>query len=241
MEMQLQPAPIKRPEMPPLRSSAPISMALPAVSGSQVQILSIDDDPDVIEILRKYLIPEGYSIIGALSGDEGLELAAKMKPALITLDIMMPKKDGWQVLRELKQNAATREIPVIIHSIVDNRPLALSLGAVDVMMKPTDPKRLLKLVKKSYHPGGQYILLVDDNLDFALACKDLLKRDGLNVKIATQGGEALNILQESIPSLILLDLVMPHGWVCSDSRTPAERRMEQDPGCCADRESVDGR
>jgi CheY-like chemotaxis protein len=122
---------------------------------------------------------------------------------------MMPKKDGGQVRRELKQNAATREIPVIIHSIVDNRPLALSLGAVDVMMKPTDPKRLLTLVKKYYHPGGQYILLVDDNLDFALACKDLLKRDGLNVKIATQGGEALNILQESIPSLILLDLVMP--------------------------------
>lgn len=209
MEMQPQPAPIKRPEMPPLHPSAPISMPLPVVSGSQVQILSIDDDPDVIEILRKYLIPEGYSIIGALSGDEGLELAAKMKPALITLDIMMPKKDGWQVLRELKQNAATREIPVIIHSIVDNRPLALSLGAVDVMMKPTDPKRLLTLVKKYYHPGGQYILLVDDNLDFALACKDLLKRDGLNVKIATQGGEALKILQESIPSLILLDLVMP--------------------------------
>ena len=209
MEMQPQPVPIKRPEMPPLHPSAPVSMPLPVVSGSQVQILSIDDDPDVIEILRKYLIPEGYSIVGALSGDEGLELAARMKPALITLDIMMPKKDGWQVLRELKQNAVTREIPVIIHSIVDNRPLALSLGAVDVMMKPTDPKRLLTLVKKYYHSGGQYILLVDDNLDFALACKDLLKRDGLNVKIATQGGEALNILQESIPSLILLDLVMP--------------------------------
>ncbi|MCX6144618.1 MAG: response regulator [Ignavibacteriales bacterium] len=193
-----------RPQLP-----IPASIPQPLRTGQQVQILSIDDDPDVIEILRKYLVPEGYSLIGALSGDEGLELALRTKPDLITLDIMMPKKDGWQVLRELKANPETREIPVIIHSIIDNRPLALSLGAVDVMMKPTDPKRLLTLVKKHYKSGDQFILVVDDNLDFALACKDLLKRDGLNVKIATRGEEAVKILEESIPSLILLDLVMP--------------------------------
>jgi CheY-like chemotaxis protein len=136
-------------------------------------------------------------------------MAVKMKPALITLDIMMPKKDGWQVLRELKQNPQTKDIPVLIHSIVDNKPLAMSLGAVDVMTKPTDPKRLLTLIRKHYQSGDQFIMLVDDNLDFALACKDLLKRDGLDVKIATRGDEALKILQDSIPSLILLDLVMP--------------------------------
>jgi CheY-like chemotaxis protein len=209
IEAQQQATSPKRPE--PEQQKPAIISSLPPVpaSGQQVQILSIDDDPDVIEILRKYLVPEGYSIAGALSGDEGLEMAVKMKPAIITLDIMMPKKDGWQVLRELKQNPQTRDIPVLIHSIVDNKPLALSLGAVDVMTKPTDPKRLLSLVKKHYHSGDKFILLVDDNLDFALACKDLLKRDGLEVKIATRGEEALKILQESIPSLILLDLVMP--------------------------------
>jgi signal transduction histidine kinase/CheY-like chemotaxis protein len=198
-----------RPEPPRPQPVISSSIPQPLRSGQQVQILSIDDDPDVIEILRKYLVPEGYSLIGALSGDEGLEIASKVKPDLITLDIMMPKKDGWQVLRELKANPETKDIPVIIHSIIDNRPLALSLGAVDVMMKPTDPKRLLTLVKKHYHSGDQFILVVDDNLDFALACKDLLKRDGFNVKIATRGEEAVKILEESIPSLILLDLVMP--------------------------------
>jgi signal transduction histidine kinase/CheY-like chemotaxis protein/HAMP domain-containing protein len=191
------------------QTTMPVSVPQPLRDGQQVQILSIDDDPDVIEILRKYLVPEGYSLIGALSGDEGLEIASRVKPDLITLDIMMPKKDGWQVLRELKANPETKDIPVIIHSIIDNRPLALSLGAVDVMMKPTDPRRLLTLVKKHYHSGDQFILVVDDNLDFALACKDLLKRDGFNVKIATRGEEAIKILEESIPSLILLDLVMP--------------------------------
>ena len=173
------------------------------------QILCIDDDPDVIEILRKYLVPEGYSVTGVLSGDEGLEVATKMKPALITLDIMMPKKDGWQVLRELKQKAETKDIPVIIHSIVENKPLAMSLGAVDVITKPTEPKRLLSLVKQYYQSTDQFILVVDDHEDFALAFKDLLKRDGFNVKIATGGKQALGILKESQPALILLDLIMP--------------------------------
>ena len=174
-----------------------------------VEILCIDDDPDVIEILRKYLVPEGYSVTGALSGEEGVELAVKAKPALITLDIMMPKKDGWQVLRELKQKPETRDIPVIIHSIVENRPLAMSLGAVDVITKPTEPKRLLSLIKQYYQSNGKFILVVDDHEDFALAFKDLLKRDGFNVRVATGGKEALEIVKESQPSLILLDLVMP--------------------------------
>ena len=77
------------------------------------------------------------------------------------------------------------------------------------MTKPTDPKRLLSLVQKFYHSGDSFILLVDDNLDFALACKDLLKQDGFNVKIATRGEEAIKILNDSLPSMILLDLVMP--------------------------------
>ncbi|MBI3579631.1 MAG: response regulator, partial [Ignavibacteriales bacterium] len=199
------------PPLKPAPAVAAIKETLQMQSGKPqgIQILCIDDDPDVIEILRKYLIPEGYSVTGALSGEEGVEVAAKLKPALITLDIMMPRKDGWQVLRELKQNPDTADIPVIIHSIVENKPLAMSLGAVDVMTKPTEPKRLLSLVKRYYQSNDQFILVVDDHEDFALAFKDLLKRDGFNVRIATGGKEALKVLDESLPALILLDLVMP--------------------------------
>jgi CheY-like chemotaxis protein len=87
----------------------------------------------VIDLLRRYLIPEGYSVRGVGSGEDGIRLAKELQPAVITLDIMMPEKDGWQVLRELKSNPSTKDIPVIIHSIIENRPLALSLGAVDVI------------------------------------------------------------------------------------------------------------
>jgi len=208
---EAKPKPPEHPAAPAPVPQAPMKKVIESqiAAAPGVHVLCIDDDPDVIEILKMYLVPEGYSVAGALSGDEGLEIAARVKPALITLDIMMPKKDGWQVLRELKQNPATKDIPVIIHSIVDNKPLAMSLGAVDVMTKPTDPKRLLALVKKHHQAGDQFILLVDDHLDFALACKDLLKRDGFEVRIANSGIEALKILKEANPSLILLDLVMP--------------------------------
>ena len=200
------PKPVQAP--PPAAVQRPAQKATTA-SAQGIQILCIDDDADVIEILRKYLVPEGYSVVGALSGDEGIELASRNKPALITLDIMMPKKDGWQVLRELKSNSATRDIPVVIHSVVDNKPLAVSLGAADVITKPTEPKRLLSLVREYCQKSDQFILIVDDHEDFALAFKALLSQDGFNVQVATGGREALDVLSKSIPALILLDLVMP--------------------------------
>jgi signal transduction histidine kinase len=95
--------PLERPVAP--HPAAPQSTApRPSVpvQGSGTRVLCIDDDPDVIEILTKYLVPEGYSVLGANSGDEGIRIALEQRPSLITLDIMMPRKDGWQVLRELK-------------------------------------------------------------------------------------------------------------------------------------------
>lgn len=180
-----------------------------AKTPASAQILCIDDDPDAIEILRKYLVPEGYSVASALSGDEGIKLALKLKPSLITLDIMMPQKDGWQVLRELKADARTKDIPVVVHSIIDNKPLAISLGAIDIIAKPTDPTRLLSLAKQYCKSSDQFLLVVDDNEDFAMAIERLLKEDGFTVKVAHDGKTALEVLRNSTPALILLDLVMP--------------------------------
>jgi signal transduction histidine kinase/CheY-like chemotaxis protein/HAMP domain-containing protein len=201
----------KKPQPPQPQTAAPEEKKPPTPAPNQtgIKVLCIDDDPDVIEILRQYLVPEGYSVTEALSGDEGIKLAAQLKPSLITLDIMMPQKDGWQVLRELKHNEATKDIPVVIHSIIENKPLAVSLGAVDVIPKPAEPKRLLSLVQKAVNSSEQFVLIVDDNEDFTLAIKRLLEAEGFSVQIANSGQKAVDILNTSIPAIIFLDLVMP--------------------------------
>ena len=193
---------------PPSASAPQVRYALP-VAGTGTRVLCIDDDPDVIEILTKYLVPEGYSVMGANSGDEGIRLALEHPPALITLDIMMPHKDGWQVLRELKANDKLKDIPVIIHSIIDNKPLAISLGAIDVIAKPAEPKRLLSLVQRASGSGEHFVLVVDDYQDFTLAVKRLLNVEGYKVEVANTGARAFEILSTSTPSIIFLDLVMP--------------------------------
>ncbi len=207
-------------EKPPERPIAPVGAhpaapqstaprpSMPA-QGSGTRVLCIDDDPDVIEILTRYLVPEGYSVLGANSGDEGIRIALEQHPSLITLDIMMPRKDGWQVLRELKANPELQDIPVIIHSIIDNKPLAISLGAIDVVTKPAEPKRLLALVQRAANSRESFVLVVDDNEDFTLAVRRLLEADGFKVEVANSGLQALAILEKSVPSIIFLDLVMP--------------------------------
>ncbi|MDD8018017.1 MAG: response regulator [Bacteroidota bacterium] len=194
---------------PPLVQTPKPSVVVDEIPSNKIQVLCIDDDPEVIEILKSYLVPEGFSVVEANSGDEGIAKAEKLLPAIITLDIMMPHKDGWQVLRELKQNPKTKSIPVVIHSIIENRPLALSLGAVDVITKPTDSMKLLSLIKREYHAKEQYVLLVDDDEDFTLAMQKILKAGDVDAKIANSGKEALNILSSSRPAVIFCDLNMP--------------------------------
>ncbi len=86
-------------------------------------VLAIDDDPNVIYLLQENLMEAGYQVIGAMHGPEGLQKARQLKPFVIILDILMPHKDGWQVLHELKADATTRDIPVVLLSIVDQKDL----------------------------------------------------------------------------------------------------------------------
>lgn len=174
-----------------------------------ILVLCIDDDAEVIDLLRRYLVPEGYSVRGVASGEEGIQLAQELQPAVITLDIMMPEKDGWQVLRDLKNNPATSDIPVIIHSVVDNRPLALSLGALDVVTKPSEPKKILDIVERACRLKKQPILIVDDNPDFADSLKVLLEAEGYRAVALYSGEDALKDIETINPSLLLLDLLMP--------------------------------
>ncbi len=181
----------------------------PKVENGQKKILCIDDEPDVIEILRNYLVPEGYAVFAAYSGAEGVKLAEEVNPNAITLDIMMPQKDGWQVLRELKANPKTRDIPVLIHSMIDNKPLAFSLGALDYLPKPAEPKTVLSLVNKAVKSKDKHVLLIDDDEEYREVLSKILGDEGFSVVQAKSGKEAMAKLREARPSLILLDIRMP--------------------------------
>ena len=106
-------------------------------------VLLIDDDPPTHDVLRRLLGREGYQLMGAMSGAEGLALARAIRPAAVLLDVMMPGQDGWQVLRALKAEPALAAIPVIMLTALDERPLAFALGAGDYVRKPVVREELL--------------------------------------------------------------------------------------------------
>lgn len=114
-----------------------------AMTKSKRVVVAIDDDPNVIELLRENLTEAGYLVIGAANGNEGLQKARTLNPLAIILDIVMPQQDGWQMLHELKTDMLTRDIPIIVLSIIDNKELAYRLGAFECLLKPLDREVML--------------------------------------------------------------------------------------------------
>ena len=116
-------------------------------------MLAIDDDPDAIYLLRENLSDAGYRVVGALSGEEGVEKARSLRPFAITLDLLMSQRNGWDVLRELKSDPVTMGIPVIIVSVVDSKEPAFRLGAFDYLVKPFDRDAILRVLGRIPPPG----------------------------------------------------------------------------------------
>ncbi len=172
-------------------------------------VVAIDDNPDAIDLIRKYL-EKDYKVIGILSSEEAVNKVKEIKPVAITLDIMMPKKDGWQVLKELKQNEETKDIPVIIVSIIDNKTLAFSLGAADYFVKPLDGHSLLKKIKsiEAYRPVRRVFVLERDER----TSKDLisiLKETGYDITATRDSKEAINLVKLQKPDLLIVNITDP--------------------------------
>jgi PAS domain S-box-containing protein len=111
-------------------------------------ILVIDDDPSVRDLMSRFLGKQGFHVVTTHNGVEGVRLAHKIRPFLITLDVMMPETDGWSVLKQLKADPRMADIPVIMVTIVDNVPLGVNLGASGYLVKPVDRERLAVLVER---------------------------------------------------------------------------------------------
>ncbi|MCF8105317.1 MAG: response regulator [Desulfohalobiaceae bacterium] len=188
----------------------------PAISSEDLDpdkklILTIDDDKEAQEILKAYLQAEGYEVVQACNGLEAVQLARKFKPFAVTLDIVMPGRDGWDILEELKNDPQTEDIPVICISMLDNRELGLSLGAVDYLVKPIDKDRLTRELERLKKIRSIFdILIVDDDpLAVELLSRSLEELNGYRIRKAYGGQEGLDRVSEQAPDLIILDLAMP--------------------------------
>jgi signal transduction histidine kinase/DNA-binding response OmpR family regulator len=180
------------------------------IAGQDSPILVIDDDQDSRDLLRRTLEGDGHNVVTASDGKEGLELARKLKPILVTLDVMMPGMDGWAVLKELKSDPDLQRIPVMMVTIEGKKDLGYSLGAVEHLTKPVNREKLLQLVNQYAGPDAPgHALVVDDDEDIREMFGRSLSEDGWTVDTAENGARALDQVSAHPPDLVLLDLMMP--------------------------------
>jgi signal transduction histidine kinase/DNA-binding response OmpR family regulator len=185
----------------------------PRAPGQSTTVLVVDDDPTVHDVLSVTLSKQGYHVIHANDGAEALELMRKSPPDVVTLDVMMPKVDGWSVLGIMKSEAALQHIPVIMLTIVDDRNLGFSLGASEFMTKPIDRARLVALIRglaQEHAPDTAVVLIVDDEPDVRDVIRRTVEGVGLKGVEVPNGRAAIDWLDNNPPpALILLDLMMP--------------------------------
>ena len=187
------------PQPPPPNAAAPL-------------VLVVEDDVHVSTVLRTYLEADGYRVEVVMDGQEAIQAARELLPFAITLDISLPKLDGWSVLNALKRESTTADIPVVIVSIVDNRDFGLVLGATDYLVKPIDHERLRNALRGLVTPGSPddgSVLIVDDDAALREVLSCLLAEDGWRVATAADGEAALAAVEQHKPSAVVLDLMMP--------------------------------
>ena len=216
-------APSSQPE---LASETPSGAPVAEVA---TKILVVDDDAAARDLVSRYLTRQGLSVVSADNGADALRLAREHRPDVITLDIVMPGMDGWQVLRELKADESLTEIPVILITMLDDQNLGYALGASEYMTKPVDWERLGAVVRRFAHDEAEDVILVVDDDPMA---RDMMRRGveqtGFAVVEAESGRDALERIAARKPRLILLDLLMPD---MDGFEFVAQLRLE--PGCRA--------
>ena len=177
---------------------------------SDYKVLVIDDDDNAQDMMRKFLEKQNVSILQAKSGEDGLKLAAEHLPDVITLDVMMPEMDGWEVLAALQANDITKNIPVIMLTMADEPDIGYSLGATDYLTKPVNWEELSTVLNRhKIEAASQTILIVEDDEITRDMLRKSLETNDFKVRAAVNGKEALEKVKDSKPGLILLDLMMP--------------------------------
>jgi len=175
-------------------------------------ILIIDDDPEIRYTIGQYLISRGYEVVYAEDGEQGLKKAIEIQPFAITLDVMLPKKDGWNILKEFKEHPATRDIPVILISVMGDKNLGYGLGAFEYFVKPISSEKLLSAFAKLENLAKkriEKIVIVDDDEMEYEKFKNAFKNENVKIEYINDSKIAFNRISELQPDLIILDLLMP--------------------------------
>jgi len=185
-----------------------------AASGfKKKRVLVVDDEADIRYIIRQHLERLGHEVVEAQSGLEAIEKVRALRPDLITLDVMMPDMDGFDVMAVLKEREGTRTIPVIFLSVVQDEAKGFRLGATDYITKPIDPDRLLRAIERILPQEERHetprVLVVDDDLEILTILGRILGRAGYDVAQAQDGQQGLSKVYTEAPDLVILDIQMP--------------------------------
>jgi signal transduction histidine kinase/CheY-like chemotaxis protein len=179
-------------------------------AGTRATILVIDDERTAREMIATALAGEGYAVIPATGGRDGLKLARERRPDAIILDVIMPDVDGWAVLRALKSDPELADIPVILVTMLGDRDMGLALGAADHLTKPIASQDLVRVLARVRRLDGTAdVLIVDDDEGTRDVLRRVLVREGWKVREAGDGAEGLRQLAACKPAVVLLDLMMP--------------------------------
>ena len=180
-----------------------------AEDGEEPLILVVDDDATVRELVGRHLERAGFAVVAARGGQEGLRLVRELRPAAVTLDVMMPDLDGWTVLAAIKSDPALASTPVVLMSIVDQKNRGYALGAADYLVKPVDRTKLVETLTGICGSTAGRVLLVDDDEVVRRNVRQTLEPIGWKVIEAENGQVAVEALAAAPPDVIILDLMMP--------------------------------
>lgn len=204
----------------PVRSRAAVVTRTPDTAPAQAaRVLVVEDDANAFDLIASALGSAGYYAIRARHGDEAIRLARDSRPAAVTLDLVLPGMDGWEVLKQLKNDVATRQLPVVIISMVDNHDLGMALGADDYFVKPVDRARLLDRLREITARRGKRLLVIDDDATVHTILDEDLSALGYAIDNAFCGEDGIRFAEERSPDVIILDLMMPgmSGFEVADS------------------------
>jgi diguanylate cyclase (GGDEF)-like protein/PAS domain S-box-containing protein len=201
-------------EFPGTENIEAVSLNFPWMKEEAPLILVVEDDLSTAELLTLHLTQAGYKVAHAFNGEEAVEKARNLHPFAITLDVLLPKKDGWEVLQELKGDQTTVDIPVIIHSIVDNKDLAFALGAADYLLKPLDKEALFSKLEEITVSKGKRVLpisvlIIESEDEVTKNLKEIFEPQGFLIYTASTGKRGVELAAALRPAVILLNFTLP--------------------------------